>query len=278
MTLKCFSCWVFMLIFPVFVFSQTPQQDEKTKKWGCVDNAGNWLIKPIFNNVEFFKDKGLAFKNSLGQWAIYDFDGNKIIDYGDKIDDLGIWYLDDEDTPSDENGTWYVKNGFFGLLNTDGEIITQPLYEEQFPTYGDIYRLVWENGLLKARKNGKYGFINTSGKEVISLIYENIGSPISTKDDLFGKYEELSQNEKSIIELIPAKLNAKWGFIDKNGNSIIDFQFFEVENFEVEIIDMNKMILAKVILNNDKLTNGYIDAKGNFKTKKEEFLETSKIK
>lgn len=278
MTLKCFSCWVFMLIFPVFVFSQTPQQDEKTKKWGCVDNAENWLIKPIFNNVELFKDKGLAFKNSLGQWAIYDFNGNKIIDYGDKIDDLGIWYLDDEDTPSDENGTWYVKNGLFGLLNTDGEIITQPLYEEQFPIYSDIYRLVWENGLLKARKNGKYGFINTSGKEVISLIYENIGSPISTKDDLFGKYEELSQNEKSIIELIPAKLNAKWGFIDKNGNSIIDFQFFEVENFDVEIIDMNKMILAKVILNNDKLTNGYIDAKGNFKTKKEEFLETPKIK
>ena len=62
--------------------------------------------------------------------------------------------------------------------------------------------------MLGAEKNkytGKYGVIDKTGIMVIPTIYDYI-------------------NYTSSCPLIRAKLNGKWGYIDKQGNSTFDFQ------------------------------------------------------
>lgn len=106
-----------------------------------------------------------------------------------------------------------MKNGFWGLVNMQGEEVVPPKYgvienfsdgyavvatyrkygvintkgEEIIPLkYDYISGFYDDKNLTKTRLNGKYGYLNTKGEEVIPFLY----------DDAFGFYEGFAKVKK----------------------------------------------------------------------------------
>ena len=141
-------------------------------------------------------------------------------------------------------------NDKYGVINTNGETIIQPVYDkiaipnpkkavficsnnndaknrvldekskELFTIYdnvepisinGIITSLPYEKDVLKYKVNEQYGLLDLDGKRITKAIYEDINGL---------KYKE--------GELL-AKRNDKCGVISINGTKIIDFQFDDVE-------------------------------------------------
>ncbi|NJN78006.1 MAG: WG repeat-containing protein [Saprospiraceae bacterium] len=102
----------------------------------------------------------------------------------------------DEISPIISNKMSVQKNGKSGLINTSGEYIIKPKYEEVMYFGGDMVRV---------KKHGKYGYRTTEGKRAIPIKYEEIGRFYGTR--------------------AKAKRKGKWGVIDKEGKKILKFNF-----------------------------------------------------
>lgn len=79
--------------------------------------------------------------------------------------------------------------------------------------YDEIGEIRYKNDFTWVREGDIYGFINTSGAEIIPLKYEKA----YTLDDDNGMF---------------AKLNGKWGCINRNNTVIIDFKYDWLYRFE----------------------------------------------
>jgi len=102
-----------------------------------------------------------------------------------------------------QNGKfWYNKQGKYGLADTTGTILVQPIYN--YLTYFS------DNGLALTKKHEKFGYINEEGIVSIDFEFENAKG---FKHGLAG-----------------VKVNGKWGFINKMGNIIIQPKFDRIEH------------------------------------------------
>ena len=241
--------------------------------WGIITMKGNVVVKPQYFDRRFFAGEGYALKDSQGHWTVFNNEGKVIVEYKDKVDNLGDWFRPDEET-GEIYHNWYIKNGLYGLLSQNGKILTEPLYLEPFKCYGGEMEepMYWEpDAIIEVNRDGKVGFINMEGKEVIPAIYQNFAGRFG-----FDRDELQSEDAKYFVTLIPAKLNGKWGFIDSAGKVVIDFKYFEAYGFDNTMVKQNQKPLAQVVLNDENLTEGYIDKNGNFSAKKEDLQKSIK--
>lgn len=98
-----------------------------------------------------------------------------------------------------------ISNSKYGIVNIKGDIIVPFIYEYMSNTY-DKY--------LKVLKNNKWGFIDrTNGNIITSIKYDYIGE--------FG-----------IGTFILAKLNGKYGYINRDERIKIPFKYDNIDNFD----------------------------------------------
>ena len=102
------------------------------------------------------------------------------------------------------------KNNLWGLINKKGENITRQKYQEI-----TLYVSPW----LAVKEKGRWGVISYSGEIIIH-----------------PQFEEIS----SIGELITAKKNNKWGFIDGKNKIIIPFTYSKANNFSQGLASVKK--------------------------------------
>ena len=137
-----------------------------------------------------------------------------------------------------------TKDGKCGFIDKTGNVVVPLEYEDarQF----DDDRVV-------VKKNGKWGCINNLGEVVLPIIcdYTFLTADGRVKIGLGGKYGLFDFNENSFVvpiefedvyirtecspsswEIIGVKLNGKYGFIDMEGNTIIDFQYDSIQSFD----------------------------------------------
>lgn len=106
---------------------------------------------------------------------------------------------------------------FWGLIDTDGNYVLEPIYNEIHGWKGGIARLEkistkndvsgnWTN-----HYNGQYGFINANGKMITDFSFEYA-------NDFCNGFASVNKDKK-------------WGFIDENGQLVIPFQFDDVHPF-----------------------------------------------
>jgi len=86
-----------------------------------------------------------------------------------------------------------IQKDKIGLLNSEGEIVIQPKYQDI--SYGQI------GGMLGVENNGKWGFVDTTFKEVIK----------PTFDEVFSFY----------YGWCPVRIGKTWGIIDTKGAWIV---------------------------------------------------------
>jgi len=182
-------------------------------KWGYLNKKGELQIDTLY---EYISD----FKNNKAEVEIDDY--TFLINNRGKILDTII------EMPRKERAftlIGYSGNGTLGIVNQKGDTIMNP----QYNSFGYV-----QNGKFWFNEKNKYGLADTIGTILIE-----------------PKYEYLSYFSDN--GLATAKIKGKYGYINENGDVIIDFKFQDARGFKYD--------LASVKFN-DKW--GFIDRKGDF--------------
>lgn len=126
----------------------------------------------------------------------------------------------------------YKSNNLYGLIDLDGNIISEAIYDE-------ISSLVDKPGALLVKKDEKYGILNSDGKMVIELQYDNISS------DGYCSENDLYQKTGYIVSKKTAD-GIDFGYINNKGNLLLDTKYesieraFEYEEDNIYLIAMQK--------------------------------------
>lgn len=109
-----------------------------------------------------------------------------------------------------KNWALISRNGKYGFLNEDGEIVVDPKYDgiHVFKAYKKDWALVM--------RAGNYGFINDFGEEVVPTIYEAIGP--------FGTFRD---------DWAMVKKEGKFGFINDYGEVVVQAKYDAIGNFNI---------------------------------------------
>lgn len=186
----------------------------KENKWGVIDNLGNEVISPSYNEM-------IIIPNNKKDVFLCTYDIN------------------------DQTGEYKTK-----VLNSKNEeIYTQYSQIEALDNYDKNNNIWYENNLLRVQKDGKYGLIDFEGKEVISTQYDNISTLKGVENSILvqkdGKVGLVNSEGKTIIDTnykeiknidedykkgyITIDENNKYGIIDYNNKQILENKYEKIK-------------------------------------------------
>ena len=232
----------------------------KDNKWGVIDNQGNIVIDPSYQemivipnskndvflctydvdyNSKTYKTKALNSKNEeiFTEYqqveAIQNIDANS-----------NVWY--------ESNVVRVQKNSKYGLINLSGKEILPCEYDE-------ISALTGIKNVLKITKNEKIGIVNDEGKILLQPEYADItnldkdskdGFIIKTEEGKFGATNSLGELVLDAIydEVLKVHSNDMY-VVKKSGKQIL------VKNDGTEILDSGFDEISAILKNTD---NGVI--------------------
>lgn len=122
---------------------------DSTGKCGVINKAGKWVIEPLYDNVETFKEYAIVTKAGIRAQVLYD--GTVLNSYVlDNIKKLSYeveeYYKNKEDeictaTKSVDTGMFsYRVGGRVGLMDSNCKRITEPLYTKIIAVNQNMYR------------------------------------------------------------------------------------------------------------------------------------------
>lgn len=266
--------------------SQTLLPVKIGSKWGYINPKGQYVINPIYDYAGYH-NSGMALVCINGKKGYIDSKGNVALEPeyidgtiftenkafvtipGSKplcINKKGNVLFELENCEyacpfSDGMALIVDEEGKAGFVNSDGEMIIKPQYDDadQFSeglamvrtesgcgyidkkgeivipttyTFADSFH----NGLAVVKENGKYGFINTKGEMVIPAE--------------FDECEHFSEGLACVL------VGDSYGYIDMKGNFAINPQFEEAYSFS------NGYATICTITNSDNIGYGCINKKG----------------
>ena len=221
----------------------------KNDKVGVVDKTGKILIEPKYTDIFIpnqSKDVFICVQDE--ESTVLNKEGKTIYTEYDEVS-----YLETSDATElvlESEVLRYKKDGFFGVLSIDGDVLTEPIYEI-------VTSLKNKPGALLVKKDGLYGVVDLSGKEIIPTKYDSItgdeyclqdygyalaGYIVSTKTDTGVMYGYIDYAGKSVLGLqyetisrvleydhpddiyLVVRNKGKRG-VFKNGKQIIDFNY-----------------------------------------------------
>lgn len=170
-----------------FYKGQAIVKSSKSNKWGMIDTMGNWLLEPIYDNIELFEEHYRIKKGN--KYGYINLLLTEVIP--PTFDNLG---------KMQEGKVHFRKNRKYGFMNNKGEEVIEPQYGVVLP---------FSNGLSATRERVLWGFINTRGELAIEHKY--------TRAKSFQRgVAAVAQKNK---DLYGGGLN--WGFIDTSGRVIV---------------------------------------------------------
>jgi len=124
------------------------------------------------------------------------------------------------------------QNKKYGLIDTNKTILILPIYEE----VRDFHY-----GLAKVIKNDKVGFVNAKAEEIIPCVYDRdeqiitgavVNYVVNTKGEITTVTVGTEESRLGFNEgLVCVIKSGRYGFINKNNETIIPFQYDGADNF-----------------------------------------------
>lgn len=195
----------------------------KENKYGFINTSGKVIIDFRYDDAFPFYEGYASVKkddkwNYVNEKGIQIFSDSLIFSYRPIIDNYAVFMVDSIKVEKKkkmitENGSrtfveFLNKTGHIqlkeGLIDTNGNVILNPIYDEISGYY--------HNGYMRVRNKGKTGIINKDGEVIIALEYDNIS------DENNG--------------LFLAKKSKKYGMINTNGQIIIPFDYSSLRFFK----------------------------------------------
>ncbi len=179
----------------------------ENNKWGVIDNKGNIIVDCNHDEMVVVPDKNKAlficienpnYSNDTYTTKIINEKGEKILtEYNmvqplENTDGLTSWY--------ESNVLKFEKDGKYGLINFDGKIILDAIYDNLYALQGSEKSIIIENA-------GKKGLVSTAmGEVIIPAEYQEIKSLTKNYDDGYivkddsNKYGVISPDKSIILE------------------------------------------------------------------------------
>lgn len=166
----------------------------ENNKWGVIDNKGNVIIKPSYDEMITIPDNQKAI--FICAYDVTDV-GYKTKVVNEKNEQLFSEYevIEAIDNYDNKSNVWYEdnvlrvkQNDKYGLINFKGEKILDTAYDE-------IYSLKGVKNSLIIKKDGNTGICNSYGNVIADTIYKDIkalgnnyenGYIIVTTEDKYG--------------------------------------------------------------------------------------------
>lgn len=201
----------------LFAFSEGLGGFKTDDKCGFINNEGEVVIEPKFQDVKAFQD-GVCWVKENNLWFMIDATGKPIIqerfnrfhyysngfarvrigelwgyiDKQGKYLGAGCVYTDNNDFV---DGVALAKKGeLWGLLKDDGSWLVEPQYNRIWDHFKDGYALV--------RKGEQIGIMKPDGSELLPPVYRKI--------------DEYNEGYFGVMQ------NSTWGVVDSTGKTIAD--------------------------------------------------------
>lgn len=173
-------------------------QDLESGKWGYIDRNGTYVIQPQFTTAGFFSE-GLA---------------------GVRLEQADGWYID-------RSGELIIQgysggktqNGMVPIKRQGKTIFVDKNGKDLFEVHGDAWPVGGE--LIAFMKNGRMGFVDRQGIVIIQPLYH---CDVNWREQQF---------EERITPVCRNAITGKslFGFIDIEGNTVVEFQYDWAEQF-----------------------------------------------
>jgi hypothetical protein len=199
-------------------------------KWGYIDQTGKLAIKPQFSYAREFID-GLAM--TAGNFI--DRTGKLLTPNGfDSVDEFSEGLAR---VGNNKRGSTSKFPNDHGYIDRTGKLVIPIRFGQMAGSFHDGRARVD----LSNEKYWKYGYIDTTGKMVIAAKYDGGSDPI-----LWGN-SDFSQGMAAVRQ------NDKWGYINREGKTVIPFrQVYSADRFNEGI----------AVLNYENRSSKYINQKG----------------
>lgn len=179
-------------------------------KYGIINRSGDIIIEPEYDKIDIpnsdkgvfvtYKEDNIMVLNEKAEVIFKDLDVSAIettLDYNEDA----IEY--------DTTRLKYKENNRYGLLDFDGNKITEPLYDE-------IISLPGKYGEYRVKLDSKYGVISNEGEELVDIKYDFIsGDGYSNNGDYkSGGYIIGENSDNGIL----------YGYIDREEKEILKME------------------------------------------------------
>ncbi|RKM55185.1 hypothetical protein D6853_10660 [Butyrivibrio sp. X503] len=130
---------------------------------GVCDLNGNIIIEPKYYDIDCFamQDERICTKDFAGEYRLFDFDGNDILNSGYKNIEIGY-------NKEPENKIFYIiqdNDGKFFTCDKDGNELSPEKYD-------GLTKI--GNGRMIAEVDGKKGIIDSEGNAILEIKYKDI--------------------------------------------------------------------------------------------------------
>lgn len=222
-------------------------------KYGIVDYSNQTILEPKYDEIAKIYGNDMYVVKQAGKQILVKKDGTEILKTGfDEIKEI---------LKNADNGVVYTQNGKYGVMKTTGEVTIAPEYEELKEAKSGllIAKQNGKYGVIDLQKETKIepNYLSISYDEKADIYVaekedyssDMIDNTFTVRqsgilielDDEKG-YAELKQGEeykyynfkfeeKAITEihtsntLFKSKKDGKYGFVDKDGKVIVDYQY-----------------------------------------------------
>ena len=235
-------------------------QVQRNLKYGVCNIEGKEIIPTIYSEIEF---KGIylkALKNSQDKGIYYDMQGNQI---------QNLKYTSVQKTDNDNYYITITEDKLYGIEDKDKYEIIQNKYSYLEYLFGEYFIAANEEGKLgiinikdevlidfkyevlqkiddtevvqaKILKENKSEIYSRNLEMICSVIdasvqkEQNYIKVLSDKNMDYFDFEGKKLNSKQIYinnKLFASKQNDKWGFVDQNGNVVVEYKYDKVTEF-----------------------------------------------
>lgn len=210
-----------------------------------------------FKDQETVKEQYLAaVENKDGKWGFIDEKGEEVIpceyDYVDRTWAQGVTVIG-ESIGKNEVGGDRLK---YGLINTDGDIVVSPQYDDYsigngFIAMAEIVSGVDEEGLPLE----KWGFLDSKGEPVTEFKYQYWGRPIFNGANglaIVGERIELNNENEDVTY--------NYGVINEKGEEILPLEYCYIgdESLDDQYLG-NKGLISVAKQEGDAIYYGFVD-------------------
>lgn len=194
-----------------YAFENGQAAVKKNGYWGIINKAGKWVIKPQFTELktlESYPHRFIAKKSDF--WGVVDQKAKWVLnpEYSgiaySKLGQFNSW-IDKKDThkPFDR-----IRKTF----DINGKEMVTPSGDRNFFNRDFSCESITTNGVTF------YGLMNIKGQWLVEPKFQDANCfQDETSKDAFVKHD--------YSDLVPVKLNSKWGLIDRMGNWVINPQY-----------------------------------------------------
>ena len=196
---------------------------------GVIDKKGNILIEPKYDNIVIPDPTMPIFVcQTEEKTVVLNEKSEEILTQYESVDIIKS--TAEVQIQSVENSVLkYQKDGRYGMIDLQGNVIVEPIYEE-------IQSVDYRPGRILVKKGEKYGVIDSAGNIVIDTNYDQIAS------DNYWSEKDNYQNTGYIVG-IKKEDGISYGYLNAEGKIVLDTKYESLERV-LEQQDDNIYLIA----------------------------------